>query len=130
MFALLLTQASTEHCLYYSRNGNEFLVVAVFVDDFFVLSNSDKLKSNFKNEFKKLFTVKDLVLRYLKGTKDVKLQFHKGQINIKGYADADFGNSIIDRRSFTGYVFMMGGGPISWEARKQRTVALSITEAE
>ncbi|XP_026332002.1 gastrula zinc finger protein XlCGF46.1-like [Hyposmocoma kahamanoa] len=46
------------------------------------------------------------------------------------YVDADYGNNLVDRRSYTGFVFLLNGTPISWEARKQRTVALSTTEAE
>jgi len=49
---------------------------------------------------------------------------------ITGLADADWTSSSIDRRSYTGYCFIYGGGPISWESRKQRTVALSTAEAE
>lgn len=44
--------------------------------------------------------------------------------------DADWTGSIHDRRSFTGYTFVINGGCISWDFRKQRTVALSFTEAE
>lgn len=47
-----------------------------------------------------------------------------------GFSDADWGNDIETRRSITGYVFMHSGGPISWNCRKQSTVALSTTEAE
>jgi len=36
----------------------------------------------------------------------------------------------MDRRSYTGYAFLMAGCPITWESRKQRTVALSSTESE
>lgn len=35
-----------------------------------------------------------------------------------------------DRKSYTGFVCTFNGGPISWELKKQRTVALSSTEAE
>lgn len=31
---------------------------------------------------------------------------------------------------YTGYVFKLGGAAIAWESKKQRTVALSSTEAE
>ena len=36
----------------------------------------------------------------------------------------------MSRRSTSGYAFMMSGGCISWKSKKQRTVALSSTEAE
>lgn len=70
------------------------------------------------------------VLRYLKGSKDFCLNFVKGGISITGYADADWGRCEADRRSYTGYVFQVGKSIVSWESRKQRTVALSSTEAE
>ncbi|CAL1678207.1 unnamed protein product [Lasius platythorax] len=46
------------------------------------------------------------------------------------FADVDWGNSSLDRRSYTGYTFIMSGGAVSWESRKQRTMAISSTEAE
>lgn len=44
--------------------------------------------------------------------------------------DSDWGNCINDRRSYIGYVFFLSHAPITWKSRKQRTVALSFTEAE
>lgn len=71
------------------------------------------------------------VLRYLSGTKDLGLKYcHTGNNPIVGFADADWGSNLLDRRSFTGYCFMMAGSVISWKSQKQRTVALSSTEAE
>lgn len=70
------------------------------------------------------------VLRYLKGTADSSLVFQRTGENLVGFADADWGSCIQDRRSYTGYIFKLAGGAVSWEARKQRTVALSSTEAE
>lgn len=70
------------------------------------------------------------VLRYLKGTKDVGLTFRKSNEDLKGYADADWGSNEDDRRSFTGYAFLLNNAALSWESRKQRTVALSTCEAE
>lgn len=70
------------------------------------------------------------VLRYLRGTSDIGLTFHKNNQPLRGFADADWGNCAVDRRSYSGYVFTLSGGSVTWESRKQRTVALSSTEAE
>lgn len=72
------------------------------------------------------------VLRYIRGTLDLGLQF-EGDDNapiIEAYSDADWGNDITDRRSLTGYVFRVYGSTTSWLTRKQPTVSLSSTEAE
>lgn len=69
--------------------------------------------------------------RYLKGTSKLKLEFSKEENStIQGYGDADWVNESIDRRSITGSLFKLQGGPISWQSKKQSTVALSTTEAE
>lgn len=44
--------------------------------------------------------------------------------------DADWGGCLINRKSYTGYTFLMSGAAISWKSQKQKTVALSSTEAE
>jgi hypothetical protein len=69
------------------------------------------------------------VLRYLKGTVGLSLLFKKCSRPLVAYADADWGNGP-DGRSFTGYFLSFGGAAISWQARKQRCVALSTAEAE
>lgn len=70
------------------------------------------------------------VLRYLKGTIDYSIVYQKSSLSITGYVDADWASNQLDRRSYTGYVFKIGNTAVSWESRKQRTVALSSTEAE
>lgn len=76
------------------------------------------------------WTAAKRVLRYLKGTMDVGLKFRRTTEPLTGYVDADWANCLDDRRSYTGYAFILSGTTISWESRKQRTVALSSTEAE
>jgi len=49
---------------------------------------------------------------------------------LHGFSDADWGGNKIDRRSFTGYVYLLGDAAMSWKSQKQRVVALSSTEAE
>lgn len=71
------------------------------------------------------------ILRYLKGTANMKLEYSKdGNSDILGYCDADWASDLDERKSTTGYVFNLQGGAISWNSKKQQTVALSTTEAE
>ncbi|XP_053964328.1 uncharacterized protein LOC128867249 [Anastrepha ludens] len=70
------------------------------------------------------------VLRYLAGSAHRGLVFRKTNDPLIGYADADWGGCTVDRRSYTGYVFLISGAAITWKSQKQRTVALSSTEAE
>jgi hypothetical protein len=75
----------------------------------------------------------DRVFQYLCATKDQQLVFQRGSPDgtaLVGYADADWANDVNDRKSISGYVFMLGGGAISWSSEKQTTVALSNHEAE
>jgi hypothetical protein len=58
------------------------------------------------------------IFRYLQGTLQFKLHF--GGLTPQGlvrYCDADWANDLEDRRSTTGFVFMMGGGAISWSSK-------------
>ncbi|KAK2574851.1 hypothetical protein KPH14_012986, partial [Odynerus spinipes] len=65
------------------------------------------------------------------GTINAKIEYSKYEdCNLVGYSDADWANETESRNSMTGYIFTKQGGPISWISKKQRTVALSSTEAE
>lgn len=70
------------------------------------------------------------ILRYLKRTKTYCLKFVKGTAELVGYVDADWASNTYDRKSYTGFCFKMSGSAISWESKKQRTVALSSMESE
>lgn len=70
------------------------------------------------------------VLKYLSKTKDHCLRYSKGKTELEGFVDADWASDTIDRRSYTGFCFTKSGSVVSWESKKQRTVALSSCEAE
>jgi hypothetical protein len=71
------------------------------------------------------------VLRFLKGTKDLKIMYGPGkEWELTGYSDADWGGERDTRRSTTGYGFTFYGGAISWQSRRQPTIARSMMEAE
>ena len=46
------------------------------------------------------------------------------------YTDSDFTGDPNDRKSTSGYVFMLAGGAITWRAHKQPLVTFSTVEAE
>ena len=49
---------------------------------------------------------------------------------LQGYTDANWAGSSDDRCSTIGFVFKLSGGAVTWNSKKQPTVALSTTEAE
>jgi len=76
------------------------------------------------------------VFRYLQETQDTRIRYERvsGEAgnppNITGYTDSDWAGDKDDRKSTSGYVFLLGGAAISWKSRKQDVVATSSTEAE
>ena len=46
------------------------------------------------------------------------------------YSDSDYVGNIDDRRSTTGYVFTLSGGPVCWRSTLQSLVAMSTPEAK
>jgi hypothetical protein len=46
------------------------------------------------------------------------------------YLDASHASDVDTRRSITGYIFFISGGPVSWQSRMQTSVALSSMESE
>jgi len=68
------------------------------------------------------------IFQYLAGTPSRGLWYGR-QGRGTGYTDADRGSGD-DRRSIGGYAFLLNRAAISWNSKKQSTVALSSTEAE
>ena len=56
--------------------------------------------------------------------------YRPDELNLTGYSDADWAGDTEDRKSTSGYVFMMSGSAVSWRSKKQSSVALSTAEAE
>lgn len=96
-----------------------------------ILHSMSKLaQRNMDPHHEHLLAVKH-VLRYLAGTMEYKLEYTAaGNASIAGYVDADWGGDASNRKSYTGFTFFVGKCLVSWESRKQNSVALSSTEAE
>ena len=75
------------------------------------------------------WTAAKRVLRYLRGTVNFGI-LYRGESGVLGYSDADWAGDADDRKSTSGYMFLIAGGPVSWKSRKQSTVALSTAYAE
>jgi len=53
-----------------------------------------------------------------------------GTEKIEAYTDSDYAGDLDDRKSTSGYVFMLSSGAVSWSSKKQPVVTLSTTKAE
>jgi hypothetical protein len=79
------------------------------------------------------------VLRYLGGTQRLALMLgnlsstvpdsFRAYIQNMGCSDSDWASDTVDRCSVSGYSFFFQGSLISWSAVRQRSIALSSTEA-
>ena len=71
------------------------------------------------------------VLRYLRGTTKYGLWYKKTWgVKFQGFTDADWESIPSKRTSTSEGIFNIGSTTISWYNRKQRSVALSSTEAK
>ncbi|CAL2241824.1 unnamed protein product [Prunus armeniaca] len=77
------------------------------------------------------------VLRYLKGTTDLGLFYKKETRNKKeaggelmGFSDSNYAGDLDDKKSTSGYVFMLSSAAVSWSSKKQLVVTFSTTEVE
>ena len=73
------------------------------------------------------------ILRYLRGTTGLGISYMRtgsASDDVIGYGDASYADIPDTRRSTSGYIFHLNGGPISWLSARQKMVTLSSTEAE
>ncbi|GJS56747.1 zinc finger, CCHC-type containing protein [Tanacetum coccineum] len=70
------------------------------------------------------------VLKYLKKTMDYSLVYIGYLLVLEGYTDASWISNTKDNSSTSGWVFLLGGGAISWASKKQTCITSSTTESE
>lgn len=72
------------------------------------------------------------VVKYLLSTKDHVLHLNNDEIiqSLTAFSDANHAECRIDRKSNSGIICFVNGGPIIWSSKKQSLVALSTCEAE
>ncbi|XP_057965431.1 secreted RxLR effector protein 161-like [Malania oleifera] len=71
------------------------------------------------------------ILQYVKGTLFHGLFFSShSSLTLQVYSGVDWAGDPTDRRSTTGFLFLLGDSLISWRSKKKTVVARSSTEAE
>jgi transposase InsO family protein len=93
------------------------------------------LARHMANPAERHFTILKGVLRYLARTKDVGITFGGlGDVSVPeplvSFTDSDYASCKDTRRSRTGYVLQLYGGPIAWCSKLQTVVAMSSAESE
>ena len=93
------------------------------------------LASHVNNPAKKHHQAAGRLLKYLGGSLDYGITYTRSENNedpwrVYAHSDADFAQDARTRRSRSGKIIMMCGGPMLWGSFLQGTVALSSTESE
>ncbi|GJW82538.1 zinc finger, CCHC-type containing protein [Tanacetum coccineum] len=70
------------------------------------------------------------MFKYLKGTMNYGLSYIGYPLVLEGYLDASWINHVEDSSSTSGWVFLLGGGAISWASKKQTCIIGSTMEYE
>ena len=124
-----LDDGDTELKLYQGMVGSKmYAMLCTRPDLAYAIQQLSQFNSNATNAH---FQAAKRALRYLQGSQAVKLTYKRNgkTIPIQAYCDADYAADS-DRKSISGYVFIFAGSPISWQAKKQTTVAQSTVESE
>ncbi|GJS87424.1 zinc finger, CCHC-type containing protein [Tanacetum coccineum] len=69
------------------------------------------------------------VFKYLKGTMNYGLSYVGYPSVLKGYSNVSWINHVEDSSSTSGWVFLLGGGAISWASKKQTCITGSTMES-
>ena len=72
------------------------------------------------------------ILAYLLGTRSLGITFSgdSSKNALSAFYDSDYAGNVDTRRSTSWYLLFLNNGPISWYSKRQKSVALSATEAE
>ncbi|GKC53603.1 ribonuclease H-like domain-containing protein [Tanacetum coccineum] len=95
--------------------------------NYVVLCLSQHMHSPLQSYFKAAL----MVLRYLKGSPSLGLQFDKcSDLKLRAHADADWAKCPKTRKSVTGYCVFLGNFVVFWMSKKQATLSRSSSEPE
>ena len=70
------------------------------------------------------------VLKYLRFTRDYELHYTRYLVVLEGYSDENWISNVKDSKSYSGYVFILGGATVSWKSSKQTVISKSTMESK
>ncbi len=91
-----------------------------------------RLAAGFREPTTGLWERAKRVLRYINGSKGASIEYDRvgDDLRLETYVDTSYAVDQARRRSITGYVICLGGGPVLWRSHLQSTVADSPNAAE
>ena len=106
-----------------------YAMVLTRPDIAFAVSRVAKFTSAPRNSH---WTAVKRIFRYLAGTvhEGISYSGSRSDLLLRGYCDADYAGDHDDRKSRTGYLFLLAQGAIAWCSKRQGCTADSTTEAE
>ena len=70
------------------------------------------------------------VLKYLRFTRDYGLHYTRYPVVLEGYSNPNWISNVKDLKSYSGYVFTLGGATVAWKSSKQTVIARSTMESK
>nr|GEZ33381.1 zinc finger, CCHC-type [Tanacetum cinerariifolium] len=93
----------------------------------YVVGRLSRFTNNPSRQYWKAIT---RVFKYLRGTMNYGLTFVRYPSVLEAYSDVSWINHVEDLSSTSGWVFLLGGGAISWASKKQTCITGSTMEYE
>ena len=90
---------------------------------------ANKLLEYLNNSFSIYLNTVDRAILYLYSTKSLAIEYFRNSEIFLYTSNTAFADNI-DRKNTEEFLFKLFGRPIDWRASKQKTVTISITEAE
>ncbi|GKD74203.1 putative ribonuclease H-like domain-containing protein [Tanacetum coccineum] len=140
--------------LFIKKDKKDIILVQVYVDDIIFGSTKKSWCDEFEALMKSRFQMSSMreltfflglqvtsktshlhavkrIFRYLKGKSKLGLWYPRvSSFDLEAYSDSDYAGANLDRKSTTGGCQFLGRRLISWQCKKQTSVATSTTEVE
>ena len=98
------------------------------------IAHAVSVVAQFASNFREIHcTAVKRILKYLRGTTDFALCYSGDSSDLHSltaFSDADYAGDPTDRKSRSGSILFLNGGPVIWLSRKQPCTATSTTESE